>query len=88
MLESRAKPFLAAYYILKTMEDEGCTDCSIWLNLDGSCVLAMTAKEYQHHKYLAEALVESKKWFMDNYGNYCLASKHGLTEIEGETSDK
>lgn len=80
LIPQEAKPFIAAYWALKCLQEQGCVDVSLYINLEGACSLIMGAEAFREekNKELAESIFLSKKWYPDAFGNFCLGSKAGL----------
>lgn len=80
-METGIKPFIAAYYVLKILRENGAQDGpTITLSEDGIAVLTLNFKDYNKVKGLAQELLKSTRWCSDVMGNYLLVSEDGLKE--------
>lgn len=82
------KPFVTAYYVLKILREEaGVHNPYVMCFEDGNTQLCISREDFTKAKQLAQNLMLSTNWFVNPYGDYCLASKTAMVIEETTEPD-
>ncbi len=82
------KPFVAAYHVLKILREEvGAINPYVMCFEDGNTKLCVSRDDFAKVKQLAQNLMLTTNWFVNPYGDYCLASKTALVMEEAIEPD-
>ena len=72
LLSPEEKAFLAARHVLCVLEEQGAHGPGMTMFSDGTGILSIVADDFKRLRNVAEAMVEGKKWWIDQYGHYCV----------------